>query len=1029
MDDLISQVHHGGGDNVAGDKITIVVQEKAAISGSEENLIETIAEEHSYLPMMGISQPLDIEKIFVTLTISPETISGEKVSFDTRGLQVDTTIQELNTDRDIGSPYRVSTYDAIPLHRILSYNKTIILGNPGSGKTTLLKHLLMDICKKRYCVGYIPLFIKLANISSFGAGCIMEYLKGKYESYYELLKTAELNGNLFFFLDGFDEIATNEQTIIASEAATLSAKNRVCISSRTAVFPRNMLPSDFRIFECVGFSTAQRKKYIKNWFPMQQALADRVYNQIINNIHAAGLSKNPLLLSLMVFQFSKNPAFDLPRKRIEIYLGAIRVLIDKPENQRAKTILPELKYDLLEHIAYDMSENGTEVISSTKLSQIIGSWKAEKERCAECIQESTTEIIEWIRRSGILYSTQLTAVGDRQYRFMHLTFLESLTASYVKRKLEPLGYARQYFGTPRKEETVRLLLSLLNQDQAFEFVEYLDQISGSLAEEERFFIIAGRYISDLQYQNHPFFQAVFSHLIGCVFTGTSRVSRQELVISLACLCSANQSNLMHFISSVRDRLTYVSSLGIYVDVLKLSPSMASGFELRRLLNEFEQFPKTDLMIEIIGMLIDAMKFIYDDSFWMELYKRYVDGDGAQLHTHLSAITTGSLEHICSLTIKELLTKKLAEGNLGLLDMAILYKYEDIPLNQELFKQAFAPGADHLQSCYMALASNIEIELSEADIRKLLEHLPGSPDKMAYFLCSAGLFSGKSAINSVEGLSADSSTPMVLRCAALYHELRAIRNDPDKLREMAKRLCQLNIPDLYAVAISLIPEMTSSQFANNLLQEMALIQLPEQTLSGMIHFLSANTVEGEMPLYWLHQQQDRLRVGSGLHLLCLIAMARHNDCYLQKTIHLHYSDVKSPEQVFAVCKALSYLNTEDAAKEILVLLEQQEDIGVISAIIRLLANLSQPVVYQRLLQYLDTSNWPTIWPKPLPALQRGEQRPTDNRKLNIIMALNYKCRTEQLSALRAIANDELESYEVRRAAEIVINNLCWTQKPF
>ena len=204
-------------------------------------------------------------------------------------------------------------------------------------------------------------------------------------------------------------------------------------------------------------------------------------------------------------------------------------------------------------------------------------------------------------------------------------------------------------------------------------------------------------------------------------------------------------------------------------------------------------------------------------------------------------------------------------------------------------------------------------------------------------------------------------------------------------------------------------------------------MPSKVIVVILRFLSANTIECKGVVEWLSEQLEECTEDTEMYLLTLLALAKHHDPFIYKKLDSYYNYNRSHCQIIVVCKALTYLNTERAAQKLLQILNEQKDISVIATIINMLGELSFSNVHNLLLQYLDSSNWPKNWPEPQPVLKRGEQRPEDSRKLNIIMALNKSGVKECLPALKKIVNDDSETNDVRKAADIVIRNLAWDSR--
>ena len=217
-----------------------------------------------------------------------------------------------------------------------------------------MKKLFIDICKGKCFPEFLPIYIPLSNVNIKDINFISYYITQKYKILDDVLDSFIENGQTFFLLDGLDEIDYNEQQLVSNAIDLMAAKgNKVFLTCRMTVFPRGLLSSDFKIFECIGFNTAQRRKFLRLWFNDDLNSAALIEKEIVNNLGTASISKNPLLLSLIAMQFEDNKYFKLPQKRISIYLKSIQLLLERREKKNVLKIPIDTRIKLLEYIAYE----------------------------------------------------------------------------------------------------------------------------------------------------------------------------------------------------------------------------------------------------------------------------------------------------------------------------------------------------------------------------------------------------------------------------------------------------------------------------------------------------------------------------------------------------------------------------------------------------------------------------------------------------------------------------------------------------
>ena len=1018
----VNQTHYGSGDNIGGNKYIFNIHGEGdnitpiADIKPEDFLLQSI-NEFSILPMLGIEKELRIENIFVTLTVSSQNMSGEKINIDTKGVTIEDCIDELYINRDLGSPHRLSLDMSIPLHNILLHKNAVVLGEPGAGKTTLLKRLLIDICKGFVCIGCIPVFLKLTDVTMFNQGFIYNYFRNKYPNFYLMIVSKLEQGEAVLFLDGFDEVLPNDQQIIANEISTVSAKgNRIFLSCRTTVFPRNVLSSDFKLFECLGFNIAQRKKFISNWFSSNPDLALRIEKKIANNYNTFGLSRNPLLLSLIALQFEMEPQFSLPKERIRIYIESVKALIVKRKYLYMPNVGLELKMKLLERIAFHMMTGNVEVIAESCLSIIIREWS---DSCnLNDVQCSHT--MQWVVNSGILQQQ-----SSGQFKFLHLTLQEALTANFIASNCSAVNYIKHHIGIPKWEETVRLTMSLLKTEDVSIICDFLENESVKTTDKKQFYIIMGRYTSDFPNDNYTFFKITFNELVSYLFDDRSYVGYNDIIVSFASICNSHPNYLIAFIDIMSEKLNNITVLFSYINILRLSPSSASISELVRLFNYFNQAKvRYELVVEILGHIIEALTFMYDDNLWEDLYYKYLKKNELDVSSHLSAITAISLGRVQSKAVWKILECKQLNNSLGLLDLSILYKYENYRINKKLFVYSFSKSKNMDLCCLLSKLFDIQVQFNEKELDELLENCI-FPEASAYLLCNHTLYIGKITLERVKATIESVSDPLIIRCAALENYLMICRNEPDKLRWAIAKIEASNLDEYYIIAINMILRIPCNIIADFILQTVKKETFSDRIIYSLARLFSSNTLTSVNPTQWLLARTKEYSRDHDMYLMLIIALARYNYPFVCDMINLYLENgIKNDYQIMSICKALAYSNNETSANTLLRVLDEQTDINIIGEIIVLLGQLNFACVEDRLIQYLDENNWPANWPSPLPVLKQGEQRPTDMRKLNLILVLKNKNSERCIPIFQAIMDSDTESSDVRYAASIAIKNMRW-----
>jgi HEAT repeat protein len=164
------------------------------------------------------------------------------------------------------------------------------------------------------------------------------------------------------------------------------------------------------------------------------------------------------------------------------------------------------KVRLLEELAYHFSCEGKEIFSSDELYDWIEEYLQSEKVPTVFRKTDTGELIaELSEEDGILQ--KLAREGDR-YLFLHRTFQEYLTASYLNRASDSIALAREHFWEYEWHETLSLLAGLMHNP-----VPLLQAIT---AEKDDIFstllLLAGRCIAECQENSHPLIAEIINNI-------------------------------------------------------------------------------------------------------------------------------------------------------------------------------------------------------------------------------------------------------------------------------------------------------------------------------------------------------------------------------------------------------------------------------------------------------------------------------------------------------------------------------------
>jgi HEAT repeat protein len=344
----------------------------------------------------------------------------------------------------------------------------VVLGQPGYGKTWLLRseaHRLAVAAQHRLFDGAdpgeitLPLWVRLDELAGQlasesgadgmpGARLAMA-LSGLLASRYRLLPTfagwlAEhlAHGRCVLLLDALDEVTSRTDLTRLSEALSdfteRNPKARLVITSRLAGYAGVPLQiPDVTHVELMPFTPTDAETFIDAWFP-KPADAQRVRDQIRANPALLGLSRIPLLLTLLCVLATDRPTERLPTRRNELYERILRRFLareHRPANQRPADWEIDHKLELLHHIAQvfaDHPDGWTDLMWPDELMSAIAGAGTPYEKLRRCGKDPQHILRELSVDDGLLIpANRPTADSPVPYLFLHRTFHEYLVARHL----------------------------------------------------------------------------------------------------------------------------------------------------------------------------------------------------------------------------------------------------------------------------------------------------------------------------------------------------------------------------------------------------------------------------------------------------------------------------------------------------------------------------------------------------------------------------------------------------------------------
>ncbi|MGK7880021.1 MAG: HEAT repeat domain-containing protein, partial [Crocosphaera sp.] len=454
--------------------------------------LQQIQEKYQYLKLFHTHKPVKLLDQYIPIQVTLErrftheieTIRNygifdldSKDAYATKGIKEETKGEETKT-------IKVDWEEAKKDHE-----KIMVLADPGMGKSTLLKNEtvikvkeeLEKIENKSINDLVFPLFIRLSELATEEDEIIDIIPNILRKDYPEIIDKIEYylqekleQGKCLLLLDALDEVPKDDRISLTKKINRflINYPCQVICTSRIVGYAGNFVDGGKEV-EIVPFDDEKTADYIKTWFNYaagkiedETVSPDGLINELKNKPQIQGLAQNPLLLSLLCSLY-QSKGLILPARRTQVYEKAVNYILSQWSKDNQRKLSEEgwviAKQSLLEYLAYEFSFQNKEVFSGKELSSKIDQYLNKTDK-REFKQKTATELIkELTEEDGIIQT--LSAEGN-QYLFLHRTFQEYFTASYLKDKIENneeegINLIQDHFWEYDWHETIILTAGLL----------------------------------------------------------------------------------------------------------------------------------------------------------------------------------------------------------------------------------------------------------------------------------------------------------------------------------------------------------------------------------------------------------------------------------------------------------------------------------------------------------------------------------------------------------------------------------------
>ncbi|MCC5610125.1 HEAT repeat domain-containing protein [Nostoc sp. CHAB 5834] len=416
--------------------------------------------------------------------------------------------------------------------------RIVVLADPGMGKSTLLR---MEVCTtveqshQALVAGHheaiaIPLLIRLSTLADrvtelSTEEAILKIIQERHSQLLinhdnaemgaflnEFLRKQLLSGKCLLLLDALDEVPSGKRPQLLERLNDFVHSYPTCaiVATSRIVGYGGRLVDGAKDMEIVPFTQLQTEQYIETWFKnAQKFLKDEsvsargLIQALRERPQIAGLAQNPLLLSLICSLYQRDK-LTLPARRSQIYEQAVTCMLGEWSQTRAghEDDRTQAKMRLLEALAYHFTCESQEVFDYEDLYDWVEAYLEDGDAPRDLRDDKPGKLIaDLSEQDGIL---QKLYQDDNQYLFLHRTFQEYFTASYLNRVLrkkpsDGVALVKQYLWNYDWHETLTLLAGLMKKPMVL-----IEAIAG---EKDDIFqtqlLLAGRCIAECSQISDP----------------------------------------------------------------------------------------------------------------------------------------------------------------------------------------------------------------------------------------------------------------------------------------------------------------------------------------------------------------------------------------------------------------------------------------------------------------------------------------------------------------------------------------------
>ena len=328
-----------------------------------------------------------------------------------------------------------------PDHIFTTKSKILIIGQSGTGKSHLLREQIKKSVIREADDGSCPrlkLYMRVSDIAEIDPTVdnINRLVKTQVQKIQKELSDGYVQQfiqekHLDFFLDGFDEVATEDNRINATKVIdiifSMFPNSQVVVTTRELnVHLKQGLSNRFIRFDMRQMTYKESIDYLQYVIKETNLKGDEILREIKQQGIMFSLPRTPLTLQLITSLFSDNAAKEVPSNTTEVYKMYSEIMLGRWDKQRDVTNVfdYEQKVSLLSDIAYKMQNDMTECISVSEAQDLTMTFLKDMGADPSKADDILKEIVH---RSEVVIFDE----ADQCFRFKHRSFQEFFTAHKI----------------------------------------------------------------------------------------------------------------------------------------------------------------------------------------------------------------------------------------------------------------------------------------------------------------------------------------------------------------------------------------------------------------------------------------------------------------------------------------------------------------------------------------------------------------------------------------------------------------------